>query len=74
MVMTEPENFALTVSATPEEIRNVIVAGLAHDVDPGFHLLPDIADEAFHYGYLWEAGSGNPGGGAATGRGGVPQG
>jgi hypothetical protein len=46
MVMTEPENFALTVSATPEEIRNVIVAGLAHDVDLGFHLLPDTADTA----------------------------
>jgi len=53
MVMTEPENIALTASATPEEIRNVIVAGLAHDVDLGFPLLPDIADEAFHYGYLW---------------------
>jgi hypothetical protein len=46
MVMTEPENFGLTASATPEQIRNVIVAGLADDKDLGFHLLPESTDTA----------------------------
>lgn len=44
MVMTEPENFALTAAATPEQIRNVIVTGLAQDKDLSFQLLPESSD------------------------------